>query len=635
MASFDWFTRFGVTCDWNCHRSRGSLGGEDRAHPLGEPVLAPYDGVVTYGYYNDGASYVQIKYSNGYAHQAIHVQKGSRVASGSRASEGTRVAISGGARGMDGAGTSSGPHVHLQGMDPQGRRIPWRDVPAPYGQAAGSADSSQYAAPVAEIQTLANKLGATLDVDGNYGRATAGWVRAFQGDWGLTVDGIVGPATWAKMQEVARNAAGPSIRDVQSWLNDNLGAGLTVDGIDGPATQAAVKRYQAILGVAQDGSWGAGTEAAHREQHPANHLYGGAWVRSVQDKLNRLGYGPLAVDGLDGGGTRDAVKRLQSANGLDADGVAGPATNAKLDELLAAKPTEAQWPTDGRNATTRPTADVQRLVGADPDGVYGPATSAKVAQWQSANGLEADGIWGPASDAKGFPGVALPSTPSTPGGDSTYGKKTPLYPEAHWADVSPNKSPREGNVELFIVHHIGASSGPTVTENDRRRFMAPNDRDVSPNYLIEREGGASEIVPPDLYRAWTGGQIDHKAVTVETQNDTAAPAWLISDAAVERIADLFAWSARRYGIPVQRGEVAAGNVVTRPGLVGHRETPHGRESGTICPGPDMPLDAIVARAKVLYDTKYAPTAPPAPGTVLADRAELQRHRDYLNGLLGE
>lgn len=56
----------------------------------------------------------------------------------------------------------------------------------------------------------------------------------------------------------------------------------------------------------------------------------------------------------------------------------------------------------GRNATSRPTADIQRLVGANPDGVYGPETTEKVIAYQRANGLEADGVWGPLSDAKGF-----------------------------------------------------------------------------------------------------------------------------------------------------------------------------------------------------------------------------------------
>ena len=56
----------------------------------------------------------------------------------------------------------------------------------------------------------------------------------------------------------------------------------------------------------------------------------------------------------------------------------------------------------GANLTSRPTADIQRLVGATPDGIYGPGTTAKVRAWQSAQGLVADGIWGAISDARGF-----------------------------------------------------------------------------------------------------------------------------------------------------------------------------------------------------------------------------------------
>ena len=60
-------------------------------------------------------------------------------------------------------------------------------------------------------------------------------------------------------------------------------------------------------------------------------------------------------------------------------------------------------PSIGRNITSRPTAEIQRLVGADPDGIYGPDTTAKVVAWQHAHGLNPDGIWGPSSDAAGFP----------------------------------------------------------------------------------------------------------------------------------------------------------------------------------------------------------------------------------------
>jgi peptidoglycan hydrolase-like protein with peptidoglycan-binding domain len=57
----------------------------------------------------------------------------------------------------------------------------------------------------------------------------------------------------------------------------------------------------------------------------------------------------------------------------------------------------------GRNYTSRPVKDIQKLVGVAADGHYGPTTTAAVSIWQRENGLDPDGNWGPISDAKGFP----------------------------------------------------------------------------------------------------------------------------------------------------------------------------------------------------------------------------------------
>lgn len=168
------------------------------------------------------------------------------------------------------------------------------------------------------------------------------------------------------------------------------------------------------------------------------------------------------------------------------------------------------------------------------------------------------------------------------------------YPGAAWAGVSPNRSDRQGKVRLFIVHHYAGTQDPASA---RARFMSSNDRSVSPNYQVNADGSVYEIVPPDRYRAWTTGAIDHQAVTCETQNTTGAPTWGISRESHEAIAHLVAWAAQRYGFPIQRGRVDAGDVVAVPGVVGHRETPAGRQTGTACPGPSMDLDWIVNRAQ--------------------------------------
>jgi len=56
----------------------------------------------------------------------------------------------------------------------------------------------------------------------------------------------------------------------------------------------------------------------------------GPSVELLQLALNRAGFGMLSTDGIFGMKTRDAVLRFQAQNGLDADGIVGPATHRAL-----------------------------------------------------------------------------------------------------------------------------------------------------------------------------------------------------------------------------------------------------------------------------------------------------------------
>jgi peptidoglycan hydrolase-like protein with peptidoglycan-binding domain len=101
-------------------------------------------------------------------------------------------------------------------------------------------------------------------IDGSFGPKTAAAVRSFQEGEGLTVDGIVGPLTWAALPsppdtpQLARGAHGTEVSALQGALEIFGGPGTptdpgAVDGQFGPRTESAVRAYQADRGVNVDG----------------------------------------------------------------------------------------------------------------------------------------------------------------------------------------------------------------------------------------------------------------------------------------------------------------------------------------------------------------------------------------------
>ncbi|XVH33733.1 peptidoglycan-binding protein (plasmid) [Haloferacaceae archaeon DSL9] len=104
------------------------------------------------------------------------------------------------------------------------------------------------------IQYLLRARGYSLVIDGSYGPETERTVQSFQSARGLTVDGIVGPATWGSLVvTVSRGDEGDAVRAAQDQL------GITVDGIFGPATESATEDFQSTNGLAVDGIVGPNT----------------------------------------------------------------------------------------------------------------------------------------------------------------------------------------------------------------------------------------------------------------------------------------------------------------------------------------------------------------------------------------
>ncbi len=175
----------------------------------------------------------------------------------------------------------------------------------------------------------------------------------------------------AQPQPAQPQAAAPTPADTASAekaLTVDIQRGLAriglysgaIDGIAGPRTSAAISRYQAAAGVAVDGK--VSTELLQLLQRPtppvplaprapettgtvaapANDLAAleqrslaleqRAVLTSIQSALNKIGYGPLVVDGEPGPDTVNAIRRFELDNGLDVSGRSSPAL---IDRLTA------------------------------------------------------------------------------------------------------------------------------------------------------------------------------------------------------------------------------------------------------------------------------------------------------------
>ena len=144
--------------------------------------------------------------------------------------------------------------------------------------------------------------------------------------------------------------------------------------------------------------------------------------------------------------------------------------------------------------------------------------------------------------------------------------------------VSPKRSSREGaRIDTFLVHHMASTGGVGVSE----MMLGSGGRTVSSNYTILSDGTLWGIVPEED-RAWTSGAAgdggkgaawDRRSITVEIENETAAPDWRISQRALQTAANLLADLRRRHPIT---------------NVLGHRDLyeRYGASYPTYCPGPN-------------------------------------------------
>ena len=323
------------------------------------------------------------------------------------------------------------------------------------------------------LQKKLKELGYyTGTVDSEYGMGTANAVKDFQQANGLLADGIAGEKTQEKLYSyyaipkpqgssatntprrtgtaTPRPTATPDLSkarylkvgmsgsDVRLVQNRLISLGYlagSADGSYGGATEAAVKAFQKKAKEWDDGIAGPNTQKAlfapnaPRASSVAAVVgeslkegMSGEGVKALQKRLIALGYLKGTADGDFGAGTKAAVTAFQQQNGLDADGIAGTATQNKLFASDAVPASGS--PTGGGSTATPPPSgnavyttlregdtgnNVKRLqqklkdlgyYSGTVDGVYGSGTVTAVKSFQAMNGLTSDGIAGPATQQR-------------------------------------------------------------------------------------------------------------------------------------------------------------------------------------------------------------------------------------------
>ena len=222
-----------------------------------------------------------------------------------------------------------------------------------------------------------------LTVDGVFGSRMAATVRAFQKQFNLTADGVVGRQTWYKISYIY-----VSVKDL---------AELTSEG-------------EVSSGTLSDGTWGGTVLRTGSTGSAVEQLQ--FWLKIARTVYSRLN--SITVDGRFGAATTAAVKRFQSYFGLTSDGVVGRNTWLKLYEvyndiankLLSSSLRPGEYPGVLRKGSSGTavrelqfylylmSAYESSIPAIGIDGQFGASTEAAVRAYQRFAGLTVDGVVG-------------------------------------------------------------------------------------------------------------------------------------------------------------------------------------------------------------------------------------------------
>jgi len=181
----------------------------------------------------------------------------------------------------------------------------------------------------------------------------------------------------------------------------------------------------------------------------------GPAVEALQNDLKTLGYYGGPINGEYDAATQEAVKKLQTANGLPADGRLTPQTIAAMQSALGGQESKTM------KAIQTTLSDLGWYAGPI-DGAYGPVTAEAVAGLQAQLGVTSDGILGPetfaAFESKCQPNPAPCEKPAT--SSSTVPATTAATQAPSASSTSPSSTTTTGSTTTTAAP---TTTSPTTT----------------------------------------------------------------------------------------------------------------------------------------------------------------------------
>ena len=181
---------------------------------------------------------------------------------------------------------------------------------------------------VTQIQQLLESLGYSVGgIDGVFGYYTQAAVERFQEDYGLFVDGVIGPMTAGQLGQFTSRASASqnttrASQSVQEVSRTTASAPAATAAPAAPVASTAETQRQWLEGSVMEGAISFGGYLTPGMS--------GDDVQTLQQRLFDLGYLSFSPDGDFDSRTLDAVEAFQDDHGLYVDGVVGDQTLAAL-----------------------------------------------------------------------------------------------------------------------------------------------------------------------------------------------------------------------------------------------------------------------------------------------------------------